>query len=195
MNIERPNLREHISSVDFLSEETRLQLSLAKEAALYLPQISTEELETRKEQFRILLGKIITEESGLVTVHIQSVLEMDEQDHGYYQEGIEMVTGVNIPAIKSFVENLKEGEEDYGEFIGDIHTHPIQEKDFEDGIKPWDPSSEDIDDVVRNYESGALASDKPYIFGIASPDDEGNTLYSFYRIVKKEQGYSCVRVE
>ncbi len=147
-----------------------------------------EDLESRREQYRIFLGIVDVSDSEKPIVHIEGILERGDEDPLYYEEEKEGVH-VGLPAIKLWIDQIRRANPEYShlEMVGDVHTHPILPQQFR-GV--YSPSQEDIDDIVKHYESGVLSPNKPFIFAIAAPDELGQTMYAFYRIVKKGNKYS-----
>lgn len=186
---------ERIPDIDFLDDNLKVFFRFEEEAATYLPEITPEDLETRIEKYRILLGRVEVEGEN-VKIVVSGILEMQDEPV-YYKEEKEAVSGINIPAVNNFVKRLQEAypEEKHSSLVGDVHTHPILAKDFENGLNPWMPSPGDIESIIGDYERGVLSKDRPFLFGIAGLDESGETHYSFYRIVHKDGKYEVREVE
>ena len=181
--------------LDFTSENFKVTFSIAPEAVQFLPEVTAEDLETKKEKYRLLVGEV-TVSNQEANVHIKGILEMtDEEQKRCYSEGINEVSDINIPEIQKIIRDVQNTYPEYTDFgfLGDIHTHPTTEKDL-NGIEPWLLSKGDIESIVAAYESKQLSPEKPYIFGIAAPDEKGETQYSFYRLIKTGSEYSYERI-
>lgn len=59
---------------------------------------------------------------------------------------------------------------------------------MDDGKIPILPSQGDIDDISNQYALGVFDEHNPSIFGIAAPDENGETKYLFFRMYKNEKG-------
>ena len=114
----------------------------------------------------------------------------NQQNRKYYKERVEMVEEINLIEIKKLIEQLESiGEIKPGEiFLGDIHTHPILPSELS-GISGAQPSDGDIKEIIDAYENNILNFREPFIFSIAAPDEKGETMYAFYRLVKTKEGY------
>jgi len=181
--------------LNFLSEKYKVTFSIEPEAVKFLPEVTAEDLQTKKEKYRLLVGEanVSSQEANL---HIRGILEMDEEEQKRcYREGVNEVSNINIPEIQKIIKDVQNSYPEYVTFgfLGDIHTHPTTAKDI-DGIEPWLPSKGDIESIVDAYESKQLNPEKPYIFGIAAPDENWKTRYSFYRLIQTETGYSYERI-
>jgi len=187
--------KEKISNVDFLNEKLSIKFRFEEEAVGFLPEVTADDLESRIEKYRILLGRV--EQVGdSVRITVTGILEMQNEPI-FYREEKEAVSGVNIPAIERFIQKYNDAYPGIlnGTLVGDVHTHPVFTKDFENGLDPWTPSSGDIESIVADYERGALSNEKPFIFGIAGPADDGETQYAFYRLIKNDDNYEVREVE
>lgn len=192
--MEHPPQTEQLPAIDYLDENLRVSFRFEGEAVDYLPLVTAEDLESRVEKYRLLLGQVEIVE-GEVNLVIQAILEL-QNEPVYYQEGKEAVSGVNISAIKQLVTSMDNGDSGNNlALIGDIHTHPLLPKDFENGLDPCSPSPGDIESIIADYERGALRPDEPFIFGIAGPDENGDTQYAFYRIICSNGVYGVKQVE
>jgi hypothetical protein len=179
---------------DFLDERVRINFSLHPEAAEHLPEVSAEELESRQEQFRILVGRFVRQ-GDEVQLTVKGVLWFDEtEQHGCFVEGKEEIKSVDLAKIRTEVEGLKRAAPEFkdDELIGEIHTHPILPKDMDSN--PWDPSDPDIDSIIQAYELGALTPDKPYIFAVGGLDADGKMQYTFNRLIRRGGAYVVQRL-
>lgn len=186
---------ESLSSPDFLSEKITIRFDIAEEAAHYLPEVSSEDLKTRREKYGILLGTWNQEDSENVRVRLEAVLEVTEDDPGgkghYYTEDINEVHNINLSAIKNLVEATKRANPEFAhlELIGDIHTHPVLPHSLREDQHPSDMSDGDYKDLMANYQRGDLTSQHPFIVGIAGPDENGETSYAFWRLIKRDNKF------
>ncbi len=180
------------SKINYLDEKINIIFSFDKEAATHLPEVSAEELKTKKEKYAALLGKAIIKDGENTEILIKGILQMEGENHGYYKEGIHEVSKIKTSEIVQLLEKVKETNEEYRDFdlVGEIHTHPIYRHDS----NSCNPSKGDMDSIIDVYEKQMLTSDKPYIFGIAGVDKKGNTQYAFYRLIKKADKYSCMPI-
>ncbi len=192
---EQPN-PEGIKSPDFLNEQLRMSLDISDRAFEHLPEVNPIDLETKKEQYRVLLGTWERTPEGDIKLKVESVMEVPDQPH-YYVEGKESVDNINIPALRQTVQYVSENDEASKglELVGDIHTHPITQEELEPNQRPWMLSPEDIEAMVESYENGSLSADRPFIFGIAAPMPDGKTGYKFYRLIKSSEGYATQEVK
>ena len=194
--IDRTPSNESISEIDYLREDLKVYFSFEAEAAECLPEVTDEDLASRMEKYRIFTGTAEQLDENSIALRIKTIIEVDDEP-GYYTEGIEEVRDVNILKIKRMVSEIRDNNPDYADsnFIGDIHTHPILPNKPYEGFDPSSPSPDDIADIIRNYKSGALSPAEPFIFGIAAPDLNGSTVYSFYRLVLVDGEYKCVELD
>ncbi len=176
--------------LNFLDSKLVINLTHSPETIAQYPDITPEDLETKKERYRILLGKIGEVEDGQVSVSIDAVLELEKGDlpvHLEVQEGYGKVTNVNLRDIRNLFEAMKSTHPELRdlEFIGDMHTHPILPKEDNEAKEILKPSQDDIRDIVKNYEAGNLDKRKPFVFSIAGidPEREGKMQYAFYRLI------------
>jgi len=159
---------EAAPSIDFLDENLVVSFSLEEGAANYLPEVSPEDLESRRERYRIFLGTHTVAADGSVHLQIKGTMEMDGDDHGFYKEAAKEITDIKMDKILREVKGIQQTYPEYRDFhlVGDIHTHPFKPSEFEGGISPWDPSQPDIASVADLYRLGLLSSTQPFIFGI-----------------------------
>lgn len=195
---QRSKIETERKSIDYLDPEIRISTSFTPEAGEYFPEVSVTDMESGRERYRILLGEVLSDEDGGYQVKVTAAMEADhenEQDRHMYSEG-EYEVSTRLDIIKRQIDQVKKALPEYGdlEFVGDIHTHPVSTEDLDNDQEPWHPSVEDINDVIKEYESGNLESDKPFIFGIGSRHED-KTVYAFYRLVRDEEGYKAKRVE
>lgn len=180
---------EQESKINYLDEKLNIAFSFDEEAATHLPEVSVEEIKTKKEKYAVLLGKTNIKNEENIEILIKGILQMEGKDHGYYKEGIQEVSKIRTSEIVQLFEKVKEANEEYRDFdlVGEIHTHPIYRHDS----NSCNPSKGDMESIVDVYEKQILTSDKPHIFGIAGVDEKGETQYAFYRLIKKDNEYSC----
>ncbi|MSU56419.1 MAG: hypothetical protein EXS51_03920 [Candidatus Taylorbacteria bacterium] len=190
------NLHEPIPEVDFLSERVKVRFEIDAEAAEHLPEVTAEDLVSKKEKFRILLGDAVVLSASEVNLRIRGVLQMEEDEKGYYEEGTESVNNIKLLAIQQAVERLQSVQQELRDFhlLGEVHTHPNTPKEFL-GTVATIPSKEDVDSIAECYRRGVLKSNKPFIFAIAAPDETGETQYAFYRLVKRGEEYLPVHLD
>lgn len=184
---------EYYKPADYTSKEIQLDIRLTDDVIANLPEITSEQIENKREHFRALLGRVEVSSSGQIGVSIEAILDM-ENDPSYYSEGEAEVTGINLQGLKRVVANVGEKYPEFAglELVGDIHTHPVVSQ--EDGVDLLSPSDNDIEDIIAQYDNGVLSSDKPYIFGIAAVNNIGETEYSFYRLVKEAGDYKVENI-
>lgn len=63
--------------VDYLDEKTKVTLDFTFESGQYFPHVTEEDLKTRQERYRILLGKTEIIEQDQANVSILAVMEAD----------------------------------------------------------------------------------------------------------------------
>lgn len=190
-----PSSGEQIQPLNFFDERYKLTMEIDPEAAEYLPVITTEDLETKRERYRIFLGTWSrTVEGG--HVRIEGVCDFSDEP-GFLREGEEEVV-VNFDAVKKSVEDIKQANKEYArlEIVGEIHTHPLFKEEMDDNLRPWIPSTGDVDAIVEEIKKGNIKADRPFIMAIAvpSPDRNGKTVYAYYRLVKRGEKYLLDRV-
>jgi hypothetical protein len=187
---------ERMSDIDYLSEKLNIFVEFEAEAAEFLPKITDDALETRKEKYAVLLGIVKQMTGDTLKVTIKGVLEMENENHRLWQEGVESVSNVDLKEIKRMAHDIQISDPQYKEytFLGDVHTHPIL-PDVAHNFFPNLPSQPDIDTIISEYERGDLNPNEPYIFMIAAPDEYGKTLYSIYRMTKNDKGYAPQRLD
>ncbi|GEM_PF-4221484 len=190
--MEHPRSREE-KRINFLDESLRVTFTIEEEAVRYLPEVTPEDLETRKEKYRILLGNVLYAD-GKAQILIKGILEMTRDEPGYYNEEVEEVSNINISALKKYAAELQKRYHEYKEFgfIGEMHTHPVMPKG---NFIPEVPSQFDIQSITNAYEDSRLKPNEPFIFAIAAPDRKGKTIYAFYRLVKRGKEYIVKEVE
>ena len=186
---------EELPDIDFLSENLKISLTFEEEAVDHLPTVTPEDLRTRMEKYRVLTGKMDLAGENSIALHIKGILEITDEN-GFYTEGVEEVKNVNLLRIQKAVKQLQEYDPSYANygFLGDIHTHPVLPDAPYEGFDPSLPSVADMTDIISNYESGQLSSSAPFIFGIAAPEHNGQTTYSFYRLIQVDGEYKCTSV-
>lgn len=190
------NAKEKITNLDFLNSKLKLSFSIDPEAATYLPEIDDEQFETKKEKYAVLLGNIKRLGNNEASIEIKGILEADDTEKDlFYSEGIGHVSP-NIGAIKKWARSIQSAFPEYQNyhFIGDVHTHPVRISELNEGSHPCDPSIGDFDDISREYDSGNLSPDKPFIFCIAGKVD-GKMTYAFYRFIRKDTKYTIEKIE
>ena len=184
---------EFFSKPDYLNENLKVSFTIEKIVVENLPKITKEELKSKKEQYAIFSGTNEIRGDNSVYINITGVTtisEENQQNRRYYKERVEMVEEINLIEIKKLIEQLESiGEIKPGEiFLGDIHTHPILPSELS-GISGAQPSDGDIKEIIDAYENNILNFREPFIFSIAAPDEKGETMYAFYRLVKTKEGY------
>jgi hypothetical protein len=186
---------EEFKSLDFLDERVRLSLDITNEAFDHLPEVTQEDLAKKTERYRALLGRWDKVDEESVKLIVEAVLQDPEQVHYSEQEG--EVHAVNIPSLQLLASSVKKFSEEFSnlELVGEIHTHPTTQDELDPDQRPWMPSVEDKDAMMKCYDRGELGPDRPFVFGIAAPMSDGKTGYKFYRVVKVEDGYKIVVVE
>ncbi len=181
--------------IDFLDENLRVTFSFTEKVGAHLPEVTPSDLRARREKYAILLGKVRPQEKNSVHVTIEAVMQVDPHDsrdaqgEALYTEHVEYVLP-NLAAIQRSIEELRRAYPQYRnlEFIGDVHTHPVETHELDAHQRPWQPSDGDAMAVFEEYYTrGNLSSDRPFIFGVAAPH-EGQTVYAFYRLIKRSNG-------
>jgi hypothetical protein len=187
---------EQMGKIDYLSEKLNISVEFEAQAAGFLPTITSEALETRKEKYAVLLGSVKRMAVNTLKITVKGILEMETENHRLWEEGFERVDNVNLKEIRRMVGDIQSSDPEYKEysFLGDVHTHPIL-PDADNGFFPALPSDPDIETIISEYENGSLDQSEPYIFMIAAPDENGKTLYSIYRMVINDKGYSLQRLD
>lgn len=190
------NSYESIPAIDYLNERFRVIFEIDLEALQFLPEVTEEELRTKKEKYGVLLGTTETISTEEAKILIKGILQAEEHEHGYYDESTEVVENINLPAIQRMVEGIQQAHAEYRDFhlIGDIHTHPIKPEERE-GIVGTIPSEGDVESIAEAYRNGTLTPDKPFIFAVAAPDEKGETQYAFYRLIKRGETYLPINLE
>ncbi|MEJ0053697.1 MAG: hypothetical protein WDN10_03180 [bacterium] len=181
---ERKPHQEQIPSIDFLDENLKVSFELAPDVVDHLPKVSGADAATGTERYGALLGSYAIDSAGQVNLQIKGVYQETEEEltkYGSYKEGVETVS-VDLGLMRRRIEEIQERHAEYRDFhlIGDVHTHPAS------GIPK--PSLTDLQSVIRMYESGDVASHKPYVFGIGAKRSDGEMEYWFYRIIKTDSG-------
>ncbi len=207
--------------MDILDEKTNIIMTMSEEVLHHLPEVSFEDLQKKRERYRLLLGKWEIEDptfycspvqmegkgyrfiSGKweikdpknLLISVEGVLEIP--DPAYYIEKKGSINDINFPAIKKLISNLRNYHSGYSQLalVGEIHTHPTIQGELEDNQRPWHPSFWDIKYLVDTYKRGELDSNQPFIFGIAGAIGRGKTEYAFYRLIKTNGDYSIRTVE
>jgi hypothetical protein len=190
------NRAEKMTNIDFLDSNLRISFSIEPEAAEYLPEIEEKDFETKKEKYCVLLGGINILNSEEVNIEIKATLEADENEKElFYSEGLGYVSP-NIGNIKKWVKSIQDAIPEYQDyhFIGDVHTHPVRIIELNEGSHPCDPSIDDFNDIVSEYDNGNLLPEKPFIFGIAGKVND-QIVYVFYRLIKKNNKYTVQKIE
>ncbi|MCX6752638.1 MAG: hypothetical protein NTZ87_04055 [Candidatus Nomurabacteria bacterium] len=186
------------ANINFLDPHLVVELVHNPDAVLHYPDITAEDLRTKTERYRILLGKVGKVHGGCVQVSIDAVMELQKGDLPPQLEIEEGHKGINfnLKAVKKYFEllKLKSSDQELAElnFIGEMHTHPLMPHEFTNGKKPWEPSQgpqSDVEGIIKSYKNGTLDKTKPFIFSIAGPDDDRKTKYAFYRLVFKDGNY------
>ena len=190
-----PSSGEQIQRPNFFDENIKITMEIDPEAAEYLPVITPEDLETKRERYRIFLGTWSrTIEGG--HARIEGVCDFSDEP-GFLREGEEEVV-VNFDAVKNSIEAIKQTNKEYAhlEIVGEIHTHPLFKEEMDDNLRPWIPSTGDVDAIVEEIEKGNIKADRPFIMAIAvpSPNRDGKTVYAYYRLVKRGEKYLLDRV-
>lgn len=179
---------------DYLNEKLKVSFSIEPEAVKFLPKVNEAELKSKKEKYAILIGSKQAISNDKVHIHIKAVMEIPESQQfkqRYYKEDIEIVKNIDTASIKKLVEAMRSlyTEYHYDYFLGDVHTHPIKPSEL-GGNSGCQPSIGDIEGLIDEYENGNIDSHEPFIFGIAAPDESGETEYAFYRIIKTDKGHT-----
>lgn len=189
MNFEDPSVRENMERpIDFLDKNLDIEFLLDPEAAKHLPGISPEDFESRIEKFRILLGDFDIVGKG-VRINIRGVMEVDDVE-GYYREGEDEVSGIDIKKYRMHADNLRRMHPEYQNFglVGDVHTHPVYPNEVDHA--PWEISRGDRTEMIRAYEDGSIKSDQPHVFVVVGADKDGKTKYSFNRLIREGRSYA-----
>ena len=175
------------SKNEFLESRIRISFRVAPEAQEYLPEITKADLESGREKYRLFLGRW-SKSGDDADVSIDAIVEFDDDPRAVV-EGVYEVQP-DIGYMTAYIEELKRTNEEYRdlEIVGDIHTHPVFSDDMAEGVRPWDPSSGDIEDLVRQYSSGHVRADRPFIFAIAAPhpNSDGETVYAYYHLFRED---------
>lgn len=198
-NVNKYESVEKLSSIDFLSDKLEVSFSVDKEAVEYLPKITDEDIKTHQERYHILLGDVQRLDVDKVNIRIKGILEADPKNEDekdlFYSEGIGQVSlNFSLSAIKQWVKFIQEAEPEYRDFnfVGEIHTHAVEDGWLDKDVNLLHPSSGgeggDFENIIQEYEDGNLSADKPFVFGIAGRVGK-NTEYVFYRLVKKDNKY------
>lgn len=182
-------------SPDFTRQDIKLSFRIEKKAADYLPEITQEDFDRKKERFVILLGEFEIDGNN-VLIKIRGIFENDKDEERYYKEGKEEIYNINYPSIVKDVEYVKKNFPEYRSYhlIGEMHTHPVAPQEVAPN-NPCNLSLGDIEGIESLYERGIISNDKPFIFGVAGLDESGHTNYAFYRMVKKENHFAVESVE
>ena len=185
--------QESEQKLNFLSEKLKFSLRISKEAVNFLPEISEDDIKTKKEKFRFLLGSFNVINQEEFEVSIKGVFEDEEEI--IYKEGKEEIYDISMPRAVNFVQGINKMPEfkDW-KLIGEVHTHPCKPSEFKENFIPWMPSEGDCNALIENYKKGILKDNQPYIFGIAAPNESGETLYAYYRIIKDKDAYSYIKI-
>lgn len=178
-----------------LDEKVDIVMTMSEVAYYWLPVITPQDLQGRRERYRFLLGTWKVAHVKKVLVNIEAVCEVPN-DPVYYEE-MDKIRGVNIPALKSLVPVLQERYPEYGrlQLMGEIHTHPILQRELGKHQRPWHLSSTDKGVLVDAYEQGELDSKEPFLMGVAGRIEGGKTGYAFYRLVKIDSEYFILPVD
>jgi hypothetical protein len=189
LEMERMRTPERLDSIDYLSEDITILVEFEPEAVEFLPKISDEDLKTRKEKFAVLMGSMKRMTGDTVKLTVKGIMEQTAHER-FWKEGVEVVEHVDSGRNKAIVDEIRRSNTQYSdhEFLGDVHTHPIisnPETDYYTNM----PSEGDIEAIIAEYERGTLHKKNPYIFMIAAPSENGETIYSIYRLVKTAKGY------
>lgn len=179
--------------INFNDTNLEMDFEITPEADEYLPLISPDDLQAKKERFRIFYGNVNQTKQGKIIVSIDSVIEMPDQPE-FYEEATTKIKHINYSHSKDFIDRSKKQLGEQGELIGEIHTHPVTQSELPKNQAPWFPGLEDLDAWVDLYDSGFLKPGQPFIFGIAGAH-EGKTVYAFYRLVKDSEGWYAMMVE
>lgn len=184
--------KELLSNVDFLNENLDLTFSFEEDAAMNLPEVTDDQLETELEKFCILLGKPIQLDKDKINIEIKAILEMSNDNNLYSERKNEVE--VYYDDIKEHVNRLQETMSDLKDcyFVGDVHTHPYEQNSF-NKRHPCVYSEVDLKGVCDAYEEGILSSNEPYIFGVGGREGK-ETHYSFYRLIKKNDKYEIIQI-
>lgn len=201
--------------MNILNEKINIVMTMSDEVFHCLPEVSLEDLQTKRERYRLLLGKWEIEEPSLyyspvrikekgyrliserlefkdpknLLISVEAVLEIP--DPAYYVEKNGRISGINLLAIKKLISDLRNNHSGYSQLVlvGDIHTHPTLQNELDDHQRPWHPSSLDIKYLADTYKCGELDGSQPFIFGIAGAIGSGKTGYAFYRLIKANGDY------
>lgn len=182
--------------MDTLDEKISMEMTMSDEAYGYLPVITRENLKTKKEAYRLLLGtwKIIN--PRLIQVNVEATFEIPNNPK-YYREEKEKIAEVDMLAIKKTISNLKENFSEYRHLVlvGEIHTHPVQQKEINSNDRPWHLSPGDKSSLTSQYKCGNIDPSQPFLLGVAGATEDGKTGYAFYRLIKKNKKYHIRPVE
>ncbi len=197
---EIPKSREVVevsNKIEWLDPSLRVSIEYGENVGQFLPEITRADIESRTEKYRILLGGFAPDDEGGQRVEILGVMEADPDEVGDRQMYTEGTLSVQprLDFVRQYVDAIRDSYTEYAhmEFVGDVHTHPTEQGDYPEGVEPWHPSHEDIEDVAAEYEAGYIREDEPFVFGIAARVNN-ETLYAFYRLVKRDGEYQAVRV-
>ncbi len=188
-----PPKQEDIN-LNFLDRNLVINLEHNPKAVENYPDITPQDFETKRERYRILLGKVSPVKDSRVSVSVDAIMKLEPGDMPIeleIQEGSKEIRNINLRAIRNLFEHMKSQHPELEglDFIGDMHTHPVMPHEYENDFKSWQPSQNDLDDIVRNYKNGTLDKNKPFIFSIAGPDESGKTQYAFYRLIFEDNKY------
>lgn len=175
--------------LDFLDAATQVTFSFHKDAAAWLPEVSKEDLRTRREKYAVLLGRIADGDGGGAHIVVEAVMQMTEEERGYYQEGVGSVENINLGALRNAVAEVQAKHPEYAgmQIVGDVHTHPVTQEEVR--VSPTTPSDADIQSIAEWYKGGELNLHYPFIFGIGCLGEDGEPEYSFYRLVRIDSGF------
>ncbi len=190
-SIRKKEINEQGTKINFLDEKVVVSFKIDKTAVKYLPEVTDSDLETKREKYRVLLGKIIQYRPKAVKIVINGILELKKNEPQYYTEGTNEIHSIDIPALQKLVTKIQGENPEFKQYdlIGEIHTHPIIPNKLSQNQHPCDPSDGDVGSISDHYERNVLKPDEPFIFGIAGRGENGQTEYAFYRLIKKDGRY------
>ena len=197
---EIPRQREVVEAskkIEWLDPGLNVSIEYGEDVGQFLPEVTNADMVSKQERYRILLGGFASDGEGGQRVEVLGVMEADPEavgDRQMYTEGVLSVQP-RLDVVRQYVEAIRDAHPEYAhmQLVGDVHTHPTRQDDYPEGVEPWHPSEEDIQDIVAEYKAGNILEDEPFVFGIAVQVNN-ETLYAFYRLVKEDDKYQAVQV-
>lgn len=175
--LKEKTLIEKEKSSDLISEKVRYRMEIGSENIDSFPQVTDEDILAKKERYVALIGKWSVKGEN-VFMGVEGVIETDNLD----SQGNRVA--VDFTALQELLDEGKLKNQDLVniDIIGEVHTHP------EMGKNTHLPSSIDIEEWIRHYESGQFPSNKPFAFGISTRGDDGKNNLAFYRVIRDVHG-------